>query len=528
MGWLTKILKGSSHRGQYHGKHTDESIWDGHVISDAWSDHDNEDMDHAIALSLLEEDQKGKKVIEEESHFNDHLEEDEQLAVALQESLNMDSPPRYDPPSYDLPHLDPPSYDPPRYDLPHHNPPRYDPPRYNPPQYDYSGLFPTFPFPYHSFGYRTCAGCKAEIGNGRFLSCMGGVWHPECFRCHTCGLPISDHEFSMSENRPYHKSCYKEKHHPRCDVCKNFIPSNAAGLIEYRAHPFWLQKYCPSHERDGTPRCCSCERMEPTDTRYLALEDGRKLCLECLDSSIMDTHECQPLYLEIQEFYEGLNMKVEQQVPLLLVEKQALNEAMEGEKNGHHHMPETRGLCLSEEQTISVISRRPRIGGFRIIDMFTEPYRLIRRCEVTAILILYGLPRLLTGSILAHEMMHAWLRLNGYPNLSPDVEEGICQVLAHMWLESEILAGSGSSAASSSSASSSSSSSPESSSSSTSSKKGNRSQFEKKLGEFFKRQIESDTSAAYGEGFRKCNQAVLKYGLRRTLDHIRFTGSYPY
>lgn len=34
------------------------------------------------------------------------------------------------------------------------------------------------------------------------------------------------------------------------------------GLIEYRAHPFWLQKYCPSHEVDGTPRCCSCERME--------------------------------------------------------------------------------------------------------------------------------------------------------------------------------------------------------------------------------------------------------------------------
>ena len=47
----------------------------------------------------------------------------------------------------------------------------------------------------------------------------------------------------------------------------------------------------------------------------------------------MDTHECQPLYLEIQDFYEGLNMKVEQQIPMLLVERQALNEAMEGEKN---------------------------------------------------------------------------------------------------------------------------------------------------------------------------------------------------
>jgi hypothetical protein len=113
--------------------------------------------------------------------------------------------------------------------------------------------------------------------------------------------------------------------------------------------------------------------------------------------------------------------------------------------------------------------------------------------------------------------------LTGYPNLSPEVEEGICQVLAHMWLDSEIYSASGSDVASSSS-----SSLPlPSSSSSSSSKKGKRSDFEKKLGEFFKHQIETDTSAAYGDGFRMGNQAVLKYGLRRTLDHIRMTGSFP-
>ncbi|KAG9145045.1 hypothetical protein Leryth_018335 [Lithospermum erythrorhizon] len=554
MGWITKLFKGSSHKGQYHGKYQETTIWEQpSTPPDTGSDFDHEEIDRAIALSLVEDDEdekqisatvenhiihsseeedqkrspdaeedhkshssekedlkinfaadedhsrysspnedqqldispeqdrKGKNIIDNESQ----LIEDEQLAKALQESLIVDSPP----------------------------------------QYDYGSFFPPFSFFYPR---RICAGCHTEIGQGRFLSCMESVWHPECFRCRACDRPISDYEFSMSENRPYHKSCYKEKHHPKCDVCKHFIPTNPAGLIEYRAHPFWMQKYCPSHEFDGTPRCCSCERMEPLDARYLVLDDGRKLCLECLDSAIMDTHECQPLYLEIQEFYEGLNMKVEQAIPLLLVEKQALNEAMEGEKNGHHHLPETRGLCLSEEQTVSTILRRPRIGGYRVVDMFTEPYRLIRKCEVTAILILYGLPRLLTGSILAHEMMHAWLRLKGYPNLRPDVEEGICQVMAHLWLDSEIIAGSGGS--SSSSATSTSSSSPSSSSSSSSSgssKKGKRSDFEKKLGEFFKNQIESDTSTSYGDGFREGNQAVLKYGLKRTLDHIKLTGCFP-
>ncbi|GFQ04221.1 protein da1, partial [Phtheirospermum japonicum] len=414
------------------------------------------------------------------------LEEDEQLARALQESLNVESPPESRSQNDSVTGN---GYEN-GYGHEHGN----------------DSLYQPIHFPYLT-GFRICAGCNTEIGHGRFLSCMSAVWHPECFRCHVCSQPISDYEFSMSGSYPYHKTCYKESYHPKCDICNHFIPTNAAGLIEYRAHPFWSQKYCPSHEHDGTPRCCSCERMESCEARFAALNDGRKLCLECLDSAIMDTDECQPLFLDIQEFFEGLNMKVTQQVPLLLVERQALNEAMDGERHGHHHMPETRGLCLSEEQTVSSILRRPRAGGGnRAMGMRTEPYKLTRHCEVTAILILYGLPRLLTGSILAHEMMHAWLRLNGFRTLRQDVEEGICQVIASMWLESQILHMSDDDNASTSSSSS----------------------VEKKLSVFFKHQIATDTSLVYGNGFRAGNQAVQKFGLQRSLDHMRETGNFPY
>ncbi|XP_050886773.1 protein DA1 isoform X2 [Lathyrus oleraceus] len=369
MGWLSRIFKGSEHRvSEGHYYKDDSGYYLPSTSGDVWTENENEDMDRAIALSLAEENHKVKNV-------NDHksqLEEDEQLARAIEESLNLESPPK------------------------HGN----DNNTYQPIQY--------FPM-----GYRICAGCNTEIGYGRYLNCLGAFWHPECFRCRACNLPISDYEFSTSGNYPYHKACYKESYHPKCDVCKHFIPTNPAGLIEYRAHPFWNQHYCPSHEHDNTPRCCSCERMEPQGTGYIALKDGRKLCLECLDSAIMDTNECQPLHADILKFYESINMKLDQQVPLLLVERQALNEAREGEKNGHYHMPETRGLCLSEE--LSTISRRPRLGtGNKAMDMRAQPYKLSSRCDVTAILILYGLPRLLTGSILAHEMMHAWLRLTGF------------------------------------------------------------------------------------------------------------------
>lgn len=104
--------------------------------------------------------------------------------------------------------------------------------------------------------------------------------------------------------------------------------------------------------------------------------------------------------------------------------------------------------------------------------------------------------------------------MEGYRTLRQDVEEGICQVLASMWLESQILSMPDSNNASTSS--------------SSTSNQGPRSPFEKKLSVFFKHQIATDTSVIYGNGFRAGNQAVLKYGLQRTLDHMRETGNFPY
>ncbi|KAF8393959.1 hypothetical protein HHK36_020161 [Tetracentron sinense] len=421
MEWLQQIFDGPNHEAlewKYHGK-------------DVRSQDEKEDIDRAIRESLLEE-RKGKRVIDNEFH----LEEDEHLARALQESLNINESPR---------------------------------------QHDYENIIQPYSFP----------------------SFTG-------FICHACNLPISNNEYVMYENYRYHNSCYNDHSHPKCDVCNNFFATKAS---KYRVHPFWDQKSCYHHDYDGTPRCSSCERLESRNTHYTFLEDGRKFCQECLETAIMSTEECLPLYFDIQEFFEGLNMKVEQQVPLHLVDRHALNEVEKGEKSA----PELIGLCMSETRDVNSVVRSSRImEAFRIKIMKTNPYKLKCKWEVTVIMVLFGFPRLLTGSILAHELMHAWLNLEGYSTVSRDVKEGICQVLAHMWLESEIKSGSGNT------------------SSSSSSKMDRHSKFEKNFGEFCKRNIENDRSKDYGDGFRAANRAVNKYGLRTTLAHIGKTGSFPH
>ncbi|WP_422482591.1 LIM domain-containing protein, partial [Pleomorphochaeta sp. DL1XJH-081] len=55
----------------------------------------------------------------------------------------------------------------------------------SPPPHGNGSIFAPFPFLDPS-RFRKCAGCNRQIGLGRNLSCMGGVWHPECFRCRAC------------------------------------------------------------------------------------------------------------------------------------------------------------------------------------------------------------------------------------------------------------------------------------------------------------------------------------------------------
>lgn len=97
--------------------------------------------------------------------------------------------------------------------------------------------------------------------------------------------------------------------------------------------------------------------------------------------------------------------------------------------------------------------------------------------------------------------------VGGFPHLRPSVEEGICQVMSHIWLTTELKKASMGKALSGSG------------------KQGNTAS-QKRLGEFILHQIATDSSPIYGAGFREGIAAVQQFGLVSVLEHMKRTGHF--
>ncbi|KAL3723890.1 hypothetical protein ACJRO7_035973 [Eucalyptus globulus] len=215
----------------------------------------------------------------------------------------------------------------------------------------------------------------------------------------------------------------------------------------------------------------------------------------------MDSDNCKPLERKIRKFYEHLDMKVHQPtIPLYVVDRQGIKERRV-RNEGHHRVCDDHGsiLVLSEARGKTRFNTKPiytTVEG--------EQHKLVSYSNVKEIMVLDGCARLYTGETLAHEMMHAWLALEGYHNLTSEEEEGLCQVMAHKWLDSQISAISKSKTAPSP-----------------------QLDFERRLAKHLRHGIEARTDDPYGTGFRLVKRATDMHGLKGTLDYIRMTGSFP-
>ncbi|KAH9695942.1 protein da1-related 1 [Citrus sinensis] len=269
-----------------------------------------------------------------------------------------------------------------------------------------------------------------------------------------------------------------------CDVCNKALSPG----MNYCNPEFWNQRFCYNHFSDGTPVCCGCVRLKRSDLEYFDLGDGRTICGDCYSTSIKCTQQIEPLLNNVLQFFKEKGMEIQEQVPVFLVTRMEMSRhTSQGTSLGHVH-PNATIFGLTHVTSSSLRGRQ--------VILEEKDYE-VTGCKAT-IMVLYGLPMCMTGGVLAHEMMHAWLGIQGIRRLEPKIAEGICQVMGHEWLdwfESKDPQGSYSSI--------------------------EEAQYARNLKKAYKHLVEVDSSRAYGDGFRDAKHSVAKYGLRNVINHIR-------
>ena len=202
-----------------------------------------------------------------------------------------------------------------------------------------------------------------------------------------------------------------------------------------------------------------------------------------------------------------------------------------GDAISDHTGPVTRGLTLKEISSVNHFA-----PGSLSIDPFTGNWtssgtRVFQTNEVrsaTAVLVLFGLPSDTTASILAHEAMHVWCSLTkDFPfHLPPQVEEGLCQLIAFKYIEycrTNHKPSSSSSYICTSKTTTKNTNIPSKNRDSSLSNED----WNARLRAYISTQIETDPSPIYGEGFRKAAACSSALGLDILLNYIKDYKDFP-
>lgn len=242
-----------------------------------------------------------------------------------------------------------------------------------------------------------CCNTCNKLLHGEYIIALDKKYHQSCFVCVGCTRPIKG-RFTNNNNEPYHIDCAEELFSVKCSLCS----SNLVG--QYNKHSFFPnENYCLRHINARS--CFSCSRKEPTKDSnkegFAEYSDGRLSCMDCVRTAILDSSEAKPLYLQAVDFLEHvLHLTIPtgmREVPILAVDLFSLNEQRIKDINKESHV---RGLTLS---TIGEIRHHaPSEVKFNINrgKVCVSPpivYRIEEYREVTAVLVLFGLPSSLTG-----------------------------------------------------------------------------------------------------------------------------------
>jgi len=181
----------------------------------------------------------------------------------------------------------------------------------------------------------------------------------------------------------------------RCAACGAALTT---GYFYLNGH---AERFCASCIA-GRPRCDVC--AVPVGEPHWRLHDGRVLCARCHATAVFDIASARQLYEEtVGAVIAQLDLTLRVGVEFRLLDAPTLAQLRAGADNGHDPAEKTLGLYQ-------------RQGRLRVIYM------------------LYGLPKLLFRTVVAHEYAHAW-QGEKCPLLDDDwLREGFAEWVAYRHL----------------------------------------------------------------------------------------------
>ncbi|KAF7662515.1 hypothetical protein LDENG_00233750 [Lucifuga dentata] len=81
-----------------------------------------------------------------------------------------------------------------------------------------------------------CAGCGEEIKQGQSLLALERQWHVSCFKCRTCGCPLTG-EYISKDGIPYCETDYHTQFGIRCESCNRYISGRVLEAGGKHYHP---------------------------------------------------------------------------------------------------------------------------------------------------------------------------------------------------------------------------------------------------------------------------------------------------
>jgi hypothetical protein len=305
-----------------------------------------------------------------------------------------------------------------------------------------------------------CFNCLKPIGDKIFFIQNERYYDSACFstfisnRCDYCGKPIIS-ESVHYDSKIYHQTCYNESVGAHCVVCTDVVLEEF--FVDKRGNAV-----CKRHKDDAF-RCFACQSfLSPIfNGSWEKYDDGRIICENCLKTMIVDMRDANKLMDEVKEELSKTGIVIDKKFKLSFVSMQDLKGKFEN--------------FVADHLGVTKYEKTHMLGGLFSFNKF----------EIN---ILYGLPKSLLRSVMAHELMHVWLFTNSPQPQDQQMCEGTCQYAAYLVLQSDST----------------------------------------EDGSYFLEHLMEQDDKIYGQGFQNVYDYVNSVGLKPWLDYLKHNEDAPW